>query len=81
MLTSPDHPNGTSRLSEAAAKIGLSDDALIVNVQGDEPEVEPEAIDAAVSVLSAWRTHARRLLDRHSSRAVRATKTREISTA
>ncbi len=51
VLTKPDHPNGTSRLSEAATAIGLSDDALIVNVQGDEPEVEPEAIDAAVSVL------------------------------
>lgn len=51
VLTSADHPNGTSRLSEAAAAIGLSDDALIVNVQGDEPEVEPDAIDAAVSML------------------------------
>ena len=51
VLTSPDHPNGTSRLSEAAASIGLSDDTLIVNVQGDEPEVEPDAIDAVVSML------------------------------
>ncbi len=51
VLTSEAHPNGTSRLSEAAATIGLSDDAVIVNVQGDEPEVEPDAIDAAVSML------------------------------
>ena len=51
VMTSADHPNGTSRLSEAAGAIGLSDDAIIVNVQGDEPEVEPDAIDAAVSML------------------------------
>lgn len=51
VLTRSEHPNGTSRLSEAAAAIGLSDDTLIVNVQGDEPEVEPDAIDAAVSML------------------------------
>lgn len=48
VLTRADHPNGTSRLSEAAAAIGLNDHDLVVNVQGDEPEVEAEAIDAAV---------------------------------
>lgn len=49
VLTSTDHPNGTSRLSEAAAKLGLAGDQVIVNVQGDEPEVEPEAIDGAIA--------------------------------
>lgn len=53
VLTRPDHPNGTSRLAEAAAQLGLGMDELIVNVQGDEPEVEPEAIDAAVGALTA----------------------------
>ncbi|HMN40005.1 MAG TPA: 3-deoxy-manno-octulosonate cytidylyltransferase [Phycisphaerales bacterium] len=46
-----EHPNGTSRLCEAGALLGLAADQIIVNVQGDEPEVEPEAIDAAVAVL------------------------------
>ncbi|MFG0307142.1 MAG: 3-deoxy-manno-octulosonate cytidylyltransferase [Phycisphaerales bacterium JB040] len=48
VLTRTDHPNGTSRLLEAAQSLGLPDDALVVNVQGDEPEIEPGIIDAAV---------------------------------
>jgi 3-deoxy-manno-octulosonate cytidylyltransferase (CMP-KDO synthetase) len=44
-MTRPDHPNGTSRLAEAAAML---DAELIVNVQGDEPEIAPRLIDVAV---------------------------------
>lgn len=51
VMTRADHPNGTSRLAEAAAKLGLSPEALVVNVQGDEPEIEPAVIDAAVQAL------------------------------
>jgi 3-deoxy-manno-octulosonate cytidylyltransferase (CMP-KDO synthetase) len=51
VLTRTDHPNGTSRLSEAAEKLGLDETQIIVNVQGDEPEIEPDAIDAAVAAL------------------------------
>jgi 3-deoxy-manno-octulosonate cytidylyltransferase (CMP-KDO synthetase) len=56
VMTSPTHPNGTARLAEAARVLGLGEDALVVNVQGDEPELEPEAIDAAVAM--ARKTHA-----------------------
>jgi 3-deoxy-manno-octulosonate cytidylyltransferase (CMP-KDO synthetase) len=52
VMTSLDHANGTSRIAEAAATLGLSDDQLVVNVQGDEPELDPATIDAAVSALS-----------------------------
>lgn len=46
-----EHPNGTSRLAEAARHLELPEDAIVVNVQGDEPEVEPEAIDLAIESL------------------------------
>ncbi|MBS0195237.1 MAG: 3-deoxy-manno-octulosonate cytidylyltransferase [Planctomycetes bacterium] len=50
VMTSPDHPNGSSRLAEAARHLSLPDDALVVNVQGDEPEMEPQVVDAAVEL-------------------------------
>ena len=46
--TDAEHPNGTSRIAEVAA--GL-DCAIVVNVQGDEPMIDPETIDLAVQAL------------------------------
>jgi 3-deoxy-manno-octulosonate cytidylyltransferase (CMP-KDO synthetase) len=46
VMTSPTHPTGTDRLAEVAASL---DAELIVNVQGDEPLIEPSAIDAALA--------------------------------
>jgi 3-deoxy-manno-octulosonate cytidylyltransferase (CMP-KDO synthetase) len=51
VMTRVDHPNGTSRLHEAAGKLGLADDDIVVNVQGDEPELEAGLIEAAVETL------------------------------
>lgn len=50
VMTRGDHPNGTSRLAETAEKLGLGDDAVVVNVQGDEPEIDPELIDETVDL-------------------------------
>jgi len=47
-----EHPNGTSRLAEAASILGLSPETVVVNVQGDEPEIEAGLIDDAVSLLN-----------------------------
>ncbi|HXR77497.1 MAG TPA: 3-deoxy-manno-octulosonate cytidylyltransferase [Bryobacteraceae bacterium] len=44
-MTSPDHPTGTDRLAEVASSEQAS---LYVNIQGDEPLIDPEAIDAAI---------------------------------
>src|SRR5262249_37669845 len=46
VMTRDDHPSGTDRLAEAAAS--LSPDTLIVNIQGDEPMIDPSVIDRAI---------------------------------
>lgn len=50
VMTSPDHASGTDRIAEALHVLGREYD-IIVNVQGDEPLIKPEMIDAVVSVL------------------------------
>lgn len=52
-LTSADHPTGTDRLAEAARQLGLADDAIVVNVQGDEPLLSPSLIRAVADLLAA----------------------------
>jgi len=48
ILTSPDHPTGTDRIAEAAESLGAE---LYVNVQGDEPLIDPETIRACAEAL------------------------------
>jgi 3-deoxy-manno-octulosonate cytidylyltransferase (CMP-KDO synthetase) len=50
VMTSPTHPSGTDRIAEVARGIA---DEIIVNVQGDEPEIEPSTIDALVDRLES----------------------------
>jgi 3-deoxy-manno-octulosonate cytidylyltransferase (CMP-KDO synthetase) len=49
VMTSADHPTGTDRLAEVAAK--YPDIDIIINVQGDEPLIEPEVIDLLASAF------------------------------
>jgi 3-deoxy-manno-octulosonate cytidylyltransferase (CMP-KDO synthetase) len=44
LLTRADHPTGTDRLAEVVENRGWSDDTIVVNVQGDEPLIDPELI-------------------------------------
>lgn len=52
-MTRADHVSGTDRVAEVAAALDLSGDALVLNVQGDEPEMHPEVIDRLVEAMSA----------------------------
>ncbi|WP_219217728.1 3-deoxy-manno-octulosonate cytidylyltransferase [Variovorax boronicumulans] len=53
LLTRTDHPSGSDRLAEACTRLALADDAIVVNVQGDEPLIDPALIDAVARVLAA----------------------------
>lgn len=48
VMTSPAHQSGTDRIAEVARNL---DDSIIVNVQGDEPEIEPSVIDRLIERL------------------------------
>ncbi len=52
-LTRANHPSGTDRLAEIVALLGLDDEAIVVNVQGDEPLMDPSLINEVASVLHA----------------------------
>jgi 3-deoxy-manno-octulosonate cytidylyltransferase (CMP-KDO synthetase) len=47
-MTSPNHASGTDRVAEVASQL---DSEIVVNVQGDEPLIEPSTIDAAIAPL------------------------------
>ena len=52
-MTRAEHQSGTDRVAEAAAALRLADDDLVLNVQGDEPEIRPEVVTALVNALRA----------------------------
>ena len=53
LMTRDDHPTGTDRLAEAAAQLGLDDSSIVVNVQGDEPLLEPTLMREVADKLAA----------------------------
>jgi len=52
VLTRSDHPSGSDRLAEACTQLGLDGSDMVVNVQGDEPLIDPALIDAVAQVLA-----------------------------
>lgn len=65
-LTSPDHPSGTDRCAEVVSKLDLKCDA-IVNIQGDEPFIDPGQIDLLCSCFDDNRTELATLVKRIDS--------------
>ena len=51
VLTREDHPSGSDRLAEACELLGLAGRDIVVNVQGDEPLIDPSLIDAVAQLL------------------------------
>ncbi|WP_029894430.1 3-deoxy-manno-octulosonate cytidylyltransferase [Desulfohalovibrio reitneri] len=49
VMTSPDHASGTDRIQEAAGLLGLPEETVVVNVQGDEPALNPAMISELVA--------------------------------
>jgi len=52
ILTRTDHPSGSDRLAEACQILGLTDDEIVVNVQGDEPLMDPSLVGEVAKLLS-----------------------------
>ncbi len=52
VATRADHASGSDRLAEACAALGLADDAIVVNVQGDEPLVDPALVARCAALLA-----------------------------
>lgn len=51
VITRADHPTGTDRIAEVAAQLGWGDDEIVVNVQGDEPLIDPALVQGVAKAL------------------------------
>ena len=52
-MTRADHPSGTDRIAEVARSLALAPDAVLVNLQGDEPLIDPQLLQACAARIGA----------------------------
>ena len=64
VLTGVQHPSGTDRCFEAAQKSGLSEESVIINIQGDEPFINPKQIDLLATCFDDANTNIATLVKR-----------------
>ncbi|MBX7203128.1 MAG: 3-deoxy-manno-octulosonate cytidylyltransferase [Bacteroidia bacterium] len=67
VMTSADHPSGTDRCAEVVAKTGTAPDSIIINIQGDEPFIDPEQIDLLCTCFHQPEVELATLVRRFSS--------------
>ncbi|MEA3288604.1 MAG: 3-deoxy-manno-octulosonate cytidylyltransferase [Campylobacterota bacterium] len=53
VMTSSEHQSGTDRINEAANNLNITDDDIVVNVQADEPFIEPEVVQAVIEAVKS----------------------------
>lgn len=68
VMTRPDHPSGSDRLAEAAGKLGLEPQDIVINIQGDQPVFPPKLVAQLAGILqrdcsTVMATPAKRLTD------------------
>ncbi len=63
IMTSKQHNSGTDRIYEAAEKLNLSDDEVIINVQGDEPFIEVEVVKAVFDLTTKNRDNTKIMMN------------------
>jgi len=63
VMTSATHQSGTDRIYEAAQKLGLSIDTIIINVQGDEPFIETEVVQAIYNLTKKHQSNDKVLMN------------------
>jgi 3-deoxy-manno-octulosonate cytidylyltransferase (CMP-KDO synthetase) len=68
VMTRSDHPSGSDRVMEVATREGWPDDAIVLNVQGDEPLIPPQVLDQLAACLKANSTLASATLCERLSR-------------
>ncbi|GIR12931.1 MAG: hypothetical protein CM15mP23_15060 [Cryomorphaceae bacterium] len=67
ILTASSHKSGTDRIAEAVYKLNIQDDGIVVNIQGDEPFINPEDINLLTACFEKQKTQIATLVKKIDS--------------